>query len=108
MPDIQLDATDWKILARLQEDARVSNVDLAQAVHLSPSPCLNRVRALEADKLRLDFINDGSRYPNSPLTGEMPRSLSERVKLAGGVLELSRGMGVTRIAISLPISGRVN
>lgn len=48
MPDIQLDATDWKILARLQEDARVSNVDLAQAVHLSPSPCLNRVRALEA------------------------------------------------------------
>jgi Lrp/AsnC family transcriptional regulator, leucine-responsive regulatory protein len=43
-----LDATDWKILARLQEDARLSNVELAQAVHLSPSPCLNRVRNLEA------------------------------------------------------------
>ena len=42
-----LDATDWKILGRLQEDARVSNVDLAKAVHLSPSPCLARVRALE-------------------------------------------------------------
>ena len=44
-----LDATDWKILARLQEEARISNVDLARAVHLSPSPCLSRVRALEED-----------------------------------------------------------
>jgi len=43
----QLDATDWKILAELQDNARVSNVDLAQRVALSPSPCLNRVRALE-------------------------------------------------------------
>ncbi len=48
MPKSDLDATDWKILARLQEEARLSNVDLAAAVHLSPSPCLNRVRALEA------------------------------------------------------------
>lgn len=44
-----LDVTDWKILARLQEDARMSNVDLAKAVHLSPSPCLARVRALEQE-----------------------------------------------------------
>lgn len=42
-----LDAIDWNVLARLQEDARVSNVTLAQAVHLSPSPCLSRVRRLE-------------------------------------------------------------
>lgn len=47
MPEMDLDATDWRILARLQEDARISNVDLARAVNLSPSPCLNRVRALE-------------------------------------------------------------
>ena len=33
--------------ACLQDDARISNVDLARAVGLSPSPCLNRVRALE-------------------------------------------------------------
>jgi DNA-binding Lrp family transcriptional regulator len=43
----ELDATDWRILALLQEDARISNVDLAKAVGLSPSPCLARVRALE-------------------------------------------------------------
>lgn len=44
---MRLDATDWQILALLQGDARMSNVDLARAVGLSPSPCLNRVRALE-------------------------------------------------------------
>ena len=47
MPPLNPDATDWRILARLQEDARISNVDLAKAVSLSPSPCLARVRALE-------------------------------------------------------------
>ena len=43
-----MDAIDLRILARLQQDARISNVDLAKAVNLSPSPCLARVRALEA------------------------------------------------------------
>jgi Lrp/AsnC family leucine-responsive transcriptional regulator len=47
MPDLQLDSIDWNILSLLQADARVSNVELAKAVGLSPSPCLNRVRALE-------------------------------------------------------------
>ncbi|MEO8627852.1 MAG: Lrp/AsnC family transcriptional regulator [Betaproteobacteria bacterium] len=42
------DAIDWRILHLLQEDARLSNVELARAVNLSPSPCLARVRALEA------------------------------------------------------------
>jgi Lrp/AsnC family leucine-responsive transcriptional regulator len=44
---IRLDATDILILNQLQENARISNVDLARAVHLTPSPCFNRVRALE-------------------------------------------------------------
>lgn len=43
------DNTDWNILDALQDDARISNVDLAKQVSLSPSPCLARVRALEAD-----------------------------------------------------------
>ena len=47
MPIQELDVTDWRILSLLQDDARVSNVDLAHAVGLSPSPCLSRVRALE-------------------------------------------------------------
>ena len=42
-----LDAIDRRILARLQDDARVANVELSEAVGLSPAPCLRRVRALE-------------------------------------------------------------
>ncbi len=47
MVDIQLDEVDIRILQNLQADARVSNVELARRVHLSPSPCLTRVKALE-------------------------------------------------------------
>lgn len=42
-----LDAIDLRILSELQENARLTNVELAARVHLSPSPCLTRVRALE-------------------------------------------------------------
>lgn len=44
---ITLDDIDLDILATLEEDARISNVDLADRVGLSPSPCLRRVRRLE-------------------------------------------------------------
>jgi Lrp/AsnC family leucine-responsive transcriptional regulator len=44
-----MDTIDFRILERLQQDARISNVELARAVNLSPSPCLARVRALERD-----------------------------------------------------------
>jgi Lrp/AsnC family leucine-responsive transcriptional regulator len=47
MPDHNLDKTDVNILKLLQEDAKLSNVQLAKRVHLSPSPCLARVRRLE-------------------------------------------------------------
>ncbi len=41
-----LDSIDLKILSVLQTDASLSNVELARRVHLSPSPCLARVKAL--------------------------------------------------------------
>lgn len=43
----QLDRFDLKILAALQEDARISNQELAERIGLSPSPCSRRVKALE-------------------------------------------------------------
>ena len=43
----ELNAIDRSLLALLQEDGRVPNVVLAEAVHLSPSACLRRVRRLE-------------------------------------------------------------
>jgi len=44
---MQLDTIDLRILDELQRDGALSNVELARRVHLSPSPCLARVKALE-------------------------------------------------------------
>lgn len=43
----KLDRIDLKILAKLQQSGRITNVELADAVGLSPSPCLTRVKRLE-------------------------------------------------------------
>jgi DNA-binding Lrp family transcriptional regulator len=43
----RLDAIDRKILKELQEDGRITNVELASRVGISAPPCLRRVRALE-------------------------------------------------------------
>jgi DNA-binding Lrp family transcriptional regulator len=45
---MKLDPMDLRILDKLQRDGSLSNVELARRVHLSPSPCLARVKALEA------------------------------------------------------------
>jgi Lrp/AsnC family transcriptional regulator, leucine-responsive regulatory protein len=45
---MKLDAIDLRIVAELQQDGSLSNVDLARRVSLSPSPCLARVKALES------------------------------------------------------------
>ena len=45
----QLDRIDLAILDSLQKDARISNVNLAKSVNLSASPCLDRVKRLEAE-----------------------------------------------------------
>lgn len=49
MPKIEIDQTDLRLLKTVQEDARLSNVDLAERIGLSPSPCLRRLRRLEDD-----------------------------------------------------------
>ena len=45
--EAKLDTIDRSILNQLQHEGRLSNQDLAQRVHLSPSACLRRVKALE-------------------------------------------------------------
>lgn len=42
-----LDAIDWKILRELQNDGRMTNVELSQRVGISAPPCLRRVKRLE-------------------------------------------------------------
>ncbi|MEC7488090.1 MAG: Lrp/AsnC family transcriptional regulator [Pseudomonadota bacterium] len=47
MARLKLDKIDLKILRDLQENGRMTNVDLARNAGISPPPCLRRVRALE-------------------------------------------------------------
>lgn len=47
MAKVKLDRIDRKILSDLQDDGRMTNVDLAKRVGISAPPCLRRVRALE-------------------------------------------------------------
>ena len=51
-----LDRIDHKILRQLQNNGRLTNADLARSVNLSPTPCLERVRRLEADGYILDYV----------------------------------------------------
>ncbi|WP_149539716.1 Lrp/AsnC family transcriptional regulator [Siccirubricoccus phaeus] len=48
-PDFSLDEVDRQILAELQQDGRMTNVELARRVGLSAPPCLRRVRRLEEE-----------------------------------------------------------
>ena len=47
MPVFTLNEIDYKILKYLQGNARLTNVELSENIHLSPSPCLRRVRNME-------------------------------------------------------------
>ena len=44
---VKLDAIDWRILKVMQSEGRISNLDLAERVGLSPTPCGRRLRRLE-------------------------------------------------------------
>ncbi|WP_197423506.1 Lrp/AsnC family transcriptional regulator [Sinorhizobium sp. Sb3] len=53
---VKLDALDVRILETLQNNGKLSNVDLAKIVGLSPSPCLARVKALEGQGLISRYV----------------------------------------------------
>lgn len=53
---MDLDAVDLRILRELQGDGSLSNVELARRVGLSPSPCLARVKALQAGGVIRQYV----------------------------------------------------
>src|SRR5579862_3351161 len=61
MPDHVPDRVDRAIVTRLQRDGRIANVDLADAISLSPSACLRRVKALEASGIIAGYRAEVSR-----------------------------------------------
>ncbi len=61
MPQHVPDRVDRAILTTLQSDGRIANVDLADAISLSPSACLRRVKALEASGIIAGYRAEVSR-----------------------------------------------
>ena len=76
MPEMSLDAIDRRILAVLQDNARVSNVELAELSGVSASPCWRRVRELE----RTDVISQYVTLVNPAAVG-LPVSVFIQVSL---------------------------
>ena len=56
MANTRLDLIDHRILSQLQADGRMTNQDLSDKVGLSPSPCLRRVRHLEAEQVITGYV----------------------------------------------------
>ncbi|MGC4110312.1 MAG: Lrp/AsnC family transcriptional regulator [Nocardioides sp.] len=56
MPPLALDNLDLKILAQLQADGRVTNQQLSMRIGLSPSPCLRRLKQLEASGIISRYV----------------------------------------------------
>ncbi len=53
-----LDKTDRQILRLLQQDARITNAELADQVNLSPTPCLRRVKRLEESGVIRNYVTE--------------------------------------------------
>lgn len=56
MPNRKIDDTDRRILRQLQKESKLTNVELASRVGLSPSPCLSRVKQLESDGIIRGYV----------------------------------------------------
>lgn len=92
------------IPARVRIDAhQLTREAVANAVRHAAAKSITIGLAAVADELLLDIVNDGADFPRRGGRLEMPTSLKERVQEAGGSLDMSRGMGVTKVSISLPI-----
>lgn len=97
------------IPTRLRLDAQqLMREAVANAVRHAKAKSVNVALAAVSDEIRLEVVNDGAEFPVRGKRPEMPTSLKERVEQAGGALDMARGMGVTKLSISLPIgeSGR--
>jgi Lrp/AsnC family leucine-responsive transcriptional regulator len=55
MPEPSYDGFDLHILRALQDEGRLANAELADRIHLSPTPCLRRVKALQREGVILGY-----------------------------------------------------
>jgi signal transduction histidine kinase len=99
-------ASEVTIPAKLHLDAhQLVREAVANAVRHAGAKSIEIAVATRENQLQLDVINDGKSYPRHKGVLQPPKSLQERSDQAGGVIELSRGMDVTKVSISLPLVG---
>lgn len=97
---------DMMIPTRFHLNARqLMREAVANAVRHADSKSVTTELSLDGETMRLKFINDGAAFKLRGGKPEMPASMQERVEQAGGTIDLSRGMDVTKIAIAMPIVG---
>lgn len=102
-----LEQKDVMVPTRLHLDAQqLVREAVANAVRHAGAKNVSIRLGGEEDEVTLEFINDGATYSRGPGGDRMPRSIKERVEAAGGAMDISRGMGVTRISVSLPLAGK--
>lgn len=92
------------IPARVRLDAhQLVREAVANAVRHAGAKTIRVALAEEGAWLRIDLVNDGAEFPRYGDSIEPPQTLKERVDEAGGMIEVARGMDVTKLSIALPI-----
>ena len=105
--DFAADTGDAMVPTRLHLDAyHLIREAVANAVRHAGARSVRIALAATEDELRMDFSNDGAAFPAFGDRLHPPQSLRERVEQAGGTIELSRGMQMTKVSIALPIARR--
>src|SRR4029079_9397882 len=100
------DGSGLAIPSRLHLDAhQLVREAVANAVRHAGAKSVRITLEASADKVRIDLVNDGAEYPRFGDVMVPPQTLQELVEEAGGEVELSRGMNVTKMSISLPVRG---
>jgi len=95
---------DLMIPTRVRLDAhQLTREAVANAVRHASAKAVSIGLSAQGDELCLEIVNDGVGFPRRGERIELPASLKERVEGARGTLDMSRGMGVTKISIALPI-----
>ena len=85
---LTLDEIDQNILAYLQDEARMPNVDLAEKVGLSPTPCARRVKNLEAEGVISRYVTlVDQKAVGLPVSVFVNVTLERQVEQALGVFE---------------------
>lgn len=112
-----MDSKDRQILRALQQDGRMTNLELAERVSLSPSPCLRRLRNLEASGVIRGFHADVDRAAYGlPIlafvqirlerhSDEIVRQFEARISTLAEVLECYMLTGGTDYFLKVVVSG---